>query len=613
MRVGEEGMDTEIAYVRLAWRTITVAHPDLYPLDLLSYILTRGESSLLVKEIRDEKRLVTDISSYSYTPGYEGGMFAITVQLEPEKMNDAESAILQAIENLKTSKFDSRLVEKAKKQKITEYIFANQSVEEQAQNIARWAYLSTHDKRFYSEYVDRIQNVTAKELHRVLNEYFSEENLTVARVVPSEYLTSSFEAGEKRVTRAVEKTVLPNGVRLLTKIDDSSPLVTVLASFKGGALYEEEGENGISNFAVRMLSKGTRRSSADEIAEEMDLMGVDLTASGGSNSFYVGFNLVASDFERAMRLLAEMIQHPTFPPEEVDRMREQLLAGLARRRSDWLNETADFFRQEFFGEHPYRWPVQGSEDALQEMTSADLKEFHEKFVSADNMVLSVFGDIEDLPVEKTVERLFSSLPREAAFDRTIRRESVGPTESERKVLPTDREIAAIYMGYPGMTVDNVDDRYPMEVLDAVTSGIYYPGGWLHNELRGRELVYVVHAFNWMGLDQGYFGIYAATTPEQLEETVSLIVEQMERIKTEDIPDEEFEEAKGIAVTMEKLRYEANYDQALRAALNELYGLGYDFHTTHEERIRAVSEADVKRVAEKYLKHYLLITALPEAG
>jgi zinc protease len=294
----------------------------------------------------------------------------------------------------------------------------------------------------------------------------------------------------------------------------------------------------------------------------------------------------------------------------MERMREQLLADLARRRSDWLSETADAFRQEFFGDHPYRWPTLGSEEALNEMTPEDLTECHRRFVGTENMVLSIFGDIEDLAVEETVERLFSGFQREVSLDLNARREWARPTASLRKILPTDRKIAAIYMGYPGMTVDNVDDRYPMEVLDAVTSGIYYPGGWLHNRLRGNELVYVVHAFNWMGLDPGYFGIYAATTPEQLEETVSLIVEQMEKVKNEDIPDPEFEEAKGIAVTMEKLRYEATYDQALRSSLNELYGLGYDFHRRHEERIEAVTEADVRRVAEKYLNHYLLITALP---
>ncbi len=611
MRVGEVGMDIEIAYLRLAYRTISVTDPDLYPLDLLSYILTRGESSILVRQIRDEKRLVSDISSYSYTPGYAGGMFAITAQLDPEKIDDAEDAILEAIENLKKSRFDSHVIEKAKKQKITEYIFANQSVEEQARNIARWAYLTTYDKHFNAKYVDRIQKVTSEELHRVLNQYFSPENLTVARVVPHEYLQSSVPSGEKKISHEVEKTVLRNGMRLLTKVDDTSPLITVLAAFRGGTLYEGEGESGISNFAVRMLSKGTRGLSGDEIAEEMDLMGIDLTASGGSNSFYVGFNLLAEDFERAMELLAEMIQNPTFPAEEVERMREQILAGLARRRSDWLDETSDHFRQVFFGDHPYRWPVQGSEEALKKMTAADLKEFHRRFVGAENMVLSVFGDIEDLPVEETVDRLFSDLQREVDFDPTTRREWVGPAENVTEIFPTDRKIAAIYMGYPGMTVDNVEDRYPMEVLDAVTSGIYYPGGWLHTQLRGRELVYVVHAFNWMGLDPGYFGIYAATTPEQLEEAVSLIIEQMGRLKSEDIPDDELEKAKGIAVTMEKLRYEPNYDQALRSSLNELYGLGHDFHRKHEERIQAVTEAEIKRVAEKYLNHYLLITALPD--
>jgi len=170
--------------------------------------------------------------------------------------------------------------------------------------------------------------------------------------------------------------------------------------------------------------------------------------------------------------------------------------------------------------------------------------------------------------------------------------------------------AVVYVGFPGMSIDNIEDRYPMEVLDAVISGIHYPGGWLHSELRGKGLVYVVHAYNWLGLEPGYFGAYAACEPAKVHDVKKVMLDIFERIKTEDVGDDEFERAKRICITEEQLSKQKNSDQASTAALNELYDLGYDFESKHTERIMAVTKADVKRVAKKYFTHYVMTVSMP---
>jgi zinc protease len=150
----------------------------------------------------------------------------------------------------------------------------------------------------------------------------------------------------------------------------------------------------------------------------------------------------------------------------------------------------------------------------------------------------------------------------------------------------------------------------MDVLDAVTSGIYYPGGWLHTELRGNQLVYVVHAYNFTGYDTGYFGLYAATYDDALGQALEIIDADMERIGTELVDGDELEKAKQLCIIMRETSRQTNASQATDAAIAELYGLGYDYPDHYAERIAAVTSEDVRRVALKYLKNPVTIIRRP---
>ena len=115
----------------------------------------------------------------------------------------------------------------------------------------------------------------------------------------------------------------------------------------------------------------------------------------------------------------------------------------------------------------------------------------------------------------------------------------------------------------------------------------------------------------MGLEPGYFGAYAACEPAKIDEVKKVMFDIFERIKKETVSDEEFERAKRICITEDQLSKQKNADQAGMAALSELYGLGYDFESKHAERIKAVTKAEVKRVAQKYLTHYVTTTMVPQ--
>jgi zinc protease len=180
------------------------------------------------------------------------------------------------------------------------------------------------------------------------------------------------------------------------------------------------------------------------------------------------------------------------------------------------------------------------------------------------------------------------------------------------VESTDRQQAVIFMGYPCMDVGN-DDWYAMRVLDAVVSGIGYPGGWLHETLRGQQLVYLVHAWNYALRGRGYFAVIAATQPATADTALAIIREKVDKVRNDYVTDDELAMAKRVCSIMEDLYYsQTTSAQANLAAQDEVLGLGYDHRYKLKDRLEAITRDDVREVARKYLNESATLLITPES-
>ena len=166
-------------------------------------------------------------------------------------------------------------------------------------------------------------------------------------------------------------------------------------------------------------------------------------------------------------------------------------------------------------------------------------------------------------------------------------------------------------GYPTASILEKEDYAAVTLLGAVMAGYHYPGGWLHNELRGEGLVYYVFAYPVTGPVPGYFEIVAQTRPDKLDEVVRRIETNVERAKAGKISEDEFRTAQQRVIALHAQDNTTIGDQAQEAALDELYGLGYDYRKTFDSRIEAVKLKDVIEVARKYFGNHVLVTSSPE--
>ncbi len=619
-RYVEDEMDVETSYLVVGFRTVPIFHEDVYALDLLAVILGEGDSSRLRRRLKDKKQLVYSISAHSYTPAYDAGDFTVHANLKPENLQQTEKEIFEEIFRLKKEFVEKTELDKAKKIIISQYVFSNQTVENQSGNMAR-DFITTGNADFSQYYLKRIKEITEKEIRDVVRKYFYEDRATIAVIKPRKKITTKQQvdlskAEESKVQKAIDinlqedshlkvkKYVLKNGLTLIFKRNTCNDVVAVKMTLRGGSRYEDERKNGIFNATSRMLIKGTKTRSAEQISKELNMLGTEISSFADEDFTNVAMKIIKDDFKKGFDIFSDVIINPIFPAGEWEKEKKVILGEIDRQNDDWQVYSENFFRFNFYKTHPYRFNPLGQKQCIESIKSVDLKKIHKKYFVPNNMVLAIFGNLSFEEVKLLVEKKFGALKKsEEVLISTPAEEKFNETLKVEK--KTEREQAVIFIGYRGMKLGD-KDWYTMRVIDAIISGIGYPSGWLHETLRSKQLVYFVHAWNKVMFDEGYFAIQAGTSNEKVQEALSIINDKIRKIKEEFPTDEEFENAKRMCIVTENLFFkQTNDSQANIASLYEIAGLGYDFRDNYDEMIQKVTKEEIKLVANKYFTNSLI--------
>jgi zinc protease len=607
----EDEMDINLTHMTIGWRTVKLTHEDAYPLQVLARILGDGRSSRLYKRVKDELDLVHTIDASSYNPEYDAADFTVHVSCDYEKAAEAREAIRGVLYDVKDKYVTMGEIEKAKTQIASDLAFDFQDVQDQAGTIGIDV-LRTGNPNYTEYYLEQIAAVTQDDIRRVANRYFYDDAMTVAVLKPTGAVVAQAErAAEVKQASDVEKVVLGNGSTLLLKEDSNVPLVHLRAYFRGGSSMESEETNGSFYMMSRMLRRGTRKRSADAIAEAVDGMGGRLYSGASEDYFNCSMDILSESFDEGLALMADILMNSTFSEAEFEKERQTVISILKSRDDDWQEDAEVRLRKILYGNHPYGLDSRGEQASVENLSRADVYDLYKEYCTPDNMVLAVFGDIDKEYAEAAVAKAFGRFNREGAPVPDVP-DWPGLGDDIMHVEPTDKQQAVIFMGYPGMDAGS-EDWYAMRVLDAVISGIGYPGGWLHGTLRGQQLVYLVHAWNYTLRGRGYVAVIAATQPATADTALAIIREKVEKIKTEYVTDEELANGKRICNIMEDLYYsQTTAAQANLAAQYETIGLGYDHRYQLKEKINAITKEEVQEVARKYLNESAAIMIMPEA-
>jgi zinc protease len=601
---------TELSHLSLAWHIPALTNPDVPALDLLSTILGEGRSSRLYRRVREEAGLAFRISAFSYTPG-DPGLFGIDATVDPKKREGAEQLALQIVDQVKQSGVTADELTKAKKIMLSHHLGALTTMRGQASDVgSNW--LLTRDLNFSRHYLDAVQKVTLDDIKRVAAQYLTENNLTVISLNPKGSLAAKTEGPKAAAAGEIQKLELSNGLRLLVREDPRLPLVAMGAVFRGGLLAENPQDNGITHLMAKVLLKGTKTRTAEQIANEIEAVGGSVSSESGNNSFGVSVDVMKPDLKLGVGLLSDVLLDATMPEKAIAREKEIQIAAIQQEEEQLTSVARNIMREALFPQHPYALRSSGSVDSLQRLTQKDLFDFRDRHVVAKNGVIYVFGDVKAAEVKQLVEQALGKSLKPGALALTDAKPSTPLGKPETVESRKDKAQGVIMVGFRGASLSS-PDRYALELIDEASSDL---GSRFFIRIREQMgLAYYVGASQMQGLVPGLFSFYLGTDPQKIEPVKTALLDEIHKLANEGLSAEELARAKKKLIGQQEIANQSNDAFGYHCALDEVYGLGFNYYKQLEHDVNAVTLENIKQVAAKYFRDqpYVLATVRPPEG
>ncbi len=401
------------------------------------------------------------------------------------------------------------------------------------------------------------------------------------------------------MTMTTSKHVLDDGMTVLVTPMPGSRLVSLYALVKTGSALEGRFlGSGLSHFMEHMLFKGTERRGVGEISRAIQAMGGTINASTGFDATVYTVTVPREAFEPALDILADMLQHARFDPQEILKEREVVFSEMRMRRErpdEYLNQR--LFRT-VFREHPYGIPVIGYEDLLRRVERKDFVDYYRRRYVPNNIVFSVAGGITEAEVLPAVREAFADFPRGISLVRNLmpEPEQVSPRRYEES-FPTD--LARLALAFPGVRVSD-EDMYALDLL-AMILGQGRSSRLYRDLVEERRLVYSVSAWDYTPVDKGMFAVNALLEEKNLDAALEAVLGQIEDIRERGVTSEELEKVRRQAVAAHVRSLQRTGDVAYQAAADEASLGDCNFSRYYVSRIEAVRRQDIRRVAREYLR------------
>jgi zinc protease len=601
-----EEAPVELGHFHYAWHIPEIRDADVPVLDVLATLLGNGHSSRLFQELRERRGLVHSIDAWTYNPG-NPGLLGISGVVDGARFEECRGAIRAELDKIKNDSVSEAELVKAVKQFTAATLATRKTMQGQAQDFGgNW--ISANDLNFSERYLAAVTRVTRDDIQRVARRYLQHDNRTLYALLPAGTLNAKVESREKIVDHPIEKIEFPNGLRLLLKEDHRLPFIEFRAVFQGGVLAENQQNNGLTLLLAKCILKGTPTRSAEQIALEIESIGGSLDSYGGNNSFGVNAEVLSTDFQHGFDLFSDVILHATFPTATLEREKEVQLATIRAQRDHMLQSASKGMRRKLFGMRGYGLDVTGSETSVKKVTHDELLGFYKQLVIPNNCVMSIYGDINPAEIRAAVEARFGNWKRSHPI-KIEAGEPLHPKEVIRISESREKKQGVIVIAFPGVSIHN-PDRHALELLQEALSDL---GSRLFVRIREKlGLAYYVGAQHFLGLEPGYFALYAGTMPDKLKQVEEEMLREVEALRENGLTQEELTRAKAKLLGQKKIARQDLGGYAVATALDELYGLGYQ-NCDHEDALyEQVKLEDVLRVTRKYLLpgHCVISTVSP---
>ena len=412
------------------------------------------------------------------------------------------------------------------------------------------------------------------------------------------------------MTDKIQSTRLDNGLIILTEHMPGLRSVTVGIWARRGSRHEQPELNGICHFIEHAVFKGTERRTALDIAVESDRLGGHLDAY--TSHEVTGFTMKVTDkgFPLAFDILADMLAHPRFDREDLEREQKVILEEMKMVEDTPDEFLGELFNAAYFPDHALGRPIEGTAETVPTFDQDKTVSFHAREFQARNLVVAAAGNVEHAQLVEMAARAFSENPSPDNVSANGSANSSKPRASAPILIERKKELEQAHLiiasPWPSATSE---DRFAASLLANVLGGGTSSRLW-QSVREERGLAYSVGAGASAFSDIGVFTIYAGTSPKQLDEVVDLSLVELRRIVRESVAEEELQLVKDQTIASILLGLESSSVRAGALARQEIV---HGRRISPDEvisRLEAVTVADLQRIArENFTSEGLALVAL----
>lgn len=400
------------------------------------------------------------------------------------------------------------------------------------------------------------------------------------------------------------KTVLDNGITVMSEPMDSVRSVALGIWFAVGSRDETSQEAGMSHFMEHMMFKGTSTRTAKEISERFDHLGAELNAFTSKEYTCYYSRFVDEHLPKAFELLADMVVDASLTSDSCVSEREVVIEEIARMEDTPDDRIHELFDKALWPDHPIGLPILGSRASVGVFDHESSVTFRSRHYLSGNCVIAAAGSVDHELLVELTERYLGGL---SEGPRSVRPVVKSSGVSRISVIEKDTEQAHICYGVEAMNAHH-PDRFALSILDGVLGGGM--SSRLFQEIREkRGLAYAVYSFSALYRDTGQFAVYAGTRPDNAQEVIGLIRQEMEQVASSGVTPHELDRVRQSTKGHLVLGMESTRMRMTRLGKNEVVGGEILSADEIVERFDAITMEDLKRVAAGVLERERVLAVI----
>ena len=393
------------------------------------------------------------------------------------------------------------------------------------------------------------------------------------------------------------RTVLDNGAILLVAERPGVPMVVMNITLKTGSTADPIGKAGVANLTAQLLTRGTQGYTAQALAEALDFLGTSMSVSADYETTTVLVTTLTKNLEASFGLLAEVLLHPTFPAEEFERERTEVLGAIRSQEENpsWVANKA--FQENLYADHPFGRLIDGEPTTLATLTPADITSFYHTYYRPNNAIIGIAGDLSQTRAQELLARHLGTWRADPVPQLSWPAE---PNPAAARLL-IDRPLsqANIILGHPGVARHN-PDIYAIRVMNYILGAGGFDSRLTKRIREELGLVYSVTSRFSSRKHAGPFRIILQTKNASAKQAIEEAVGIMRRYIEEGATATELDAAKAYLVNSYPLGLVSNRQIATLLPALEFYELGLDYPDRYPGIIQALSLGQIKAVAKQYL-------------